>query len=548
MNHVLQAPLLVDWQAGSSLNINIWKREAQFGLKLTAIPKPKTTVKRRLGYNGACSPTQNGPRNPPQAKCSRHSLSSRAVDVAVQSSQSNITHIDDFSQIGAETRQLRDSQGLILNVPQREQAVIVGAEWKSDPGLLPLEESLAELTLLADTAGIDVLDSLTQNLETPNPASFIGSGKVQELVQRVTALRAQVVIFDIELSPRQQRVLEQELGQEVKVIDRTALVLDIFAKHARTREGIVQVELAQYAYRLPRLTRAWTHLARQAGGGAGGNGGGVGLRGPGETQLEVDRRQIARRIDKLNAELQSIRSHRQRNKARRNQDMTPRLGLVGYTNAGKSTLLNRLTAARALADDQLFATLDPITRSLELESGLQAYITDTVGFIQKLPTAVVAAFRATLETVNDSHLLLHVVDASHQSAEEHLTVVEEVLDTLGAGNIPSVLVLNKTDLLAPGSDLTNRIRETSLEHYLAVMPISAQSGEGVPALRSVLSQALYARMDAVSVVIPYARGDLVSKVHQYGQIDAETYQENGTRIEGRVPHHLSPLLHDFTVN
>ncbi len=463
------------------------------------------------------------------------------------SSQSHITRIDDFSRIGDTASQARDHQGLILNTPQRERAIIVGAEWKSDPGFLPLAESLAELTLLADTADIEVLDSLTQKLEVPNPASFIGSGKVRELVQRATELRAQVVIFDLELSPRQQRVLEQALGQEVKVIDRTALVLDIFAKHARTREGIVQVELAQYEYRLPRLTRAWTHLARQAGGSVGGNGGGVGLRGPGETQLEMDRRQIMRRIDKLNEELQSIRDHRQRNKARRNRDRTPRLGLVGYTNAGKSTLLNQLTDAQVWADDQLFATLDPITRSLALENGLQAYITDTVGFIQKLPTAVVAAFRATLETVNDSDLLLHVVDASHPGMEDHLTAVEEVLDTLGAGDIPTVLVLNKIDLLPTDNDPIAQVHEIDPEHYLAVVPVSAKRGAGIPALRDALSRLLYARMDAVSVVIPYARGDIVSKLHQYGQIDAETYQEDGTRIEGRVPPHLSPLLHDFAI-
>ncbi len=468
--------------------------------------------------------------------------------MTTQFNQSRITRVDDFSQAEAVSQQVRDSQGLIVNYPQRERAIIVGAEWKSDPGMLAMEDSLAELSLLADTAGIVVLAQLTQSLQSPNPASFIGSGKVQEIVQLVAELRAQVVIFDIELSPRQQRVLEQELGLEVKVIDRTALVLDIFAKHARTREGIVQVELAQYEYRLPRLTRAWTHLARQAGGGAGGNGAGVGLRGPGETQLEMDRRQITRRIEHLNGELQAIRQHRQRSKSRRNQDMTPRLGLVGYTNAGKSTLLNRLTAANTLADDQLFATLDPITRSLELESGLQAYLTDTVGFIQKLPTALVAAFRATLETVNDSHLLLHVIDVSHTSVEEHLAVVEEVLDTLGAGDIPSVLVLNKTDLLPENSEFIGHITETCQNHYLAVVPVSARIGNGVPLLQRVLSGVLFARMDDVSVIIPYARGDLVSKVHQYGQIDVETYQEDGTRIEGRVPTHLAPLLQDFAIS
>lgn len=462
-------------------------------------------------------------------------------------SQSSITRVDNFSQAEVDTQQKRDSQGLFLNVPQRERAIIIGAEWKSDPGILSLAESMAELALLADTAGLEVLDTLSQSLQSPNPASFIGSGKVQELAQLVKDLRAQVVLFDIELSPRQQRVLEQELGQDVKVIDRTALVLDIFAKHARTREGIVQVELAQYEYRLPRLTRAWTHLARQAGGGAGGNGGGVGLRGPGETQLELDRRQITRRIDKLNEEMQSIRNQRQRSKSRRIQDMTPRLGLVGYTNAGKSTLLNQLTKAGTQADDKLFATLDPITRSLELNDGLHAYLTDTVGFIQKLPTAVVAAFRATLETVNDSHLLLHVIDASHQSVEEHLAVVEEVLDTLGAGSIPAVLVLNKTDLLPEGSEVLDKIGESSKEHYIDSIPICAIKGEGMSELCQILSKILFAGMADVSVLIPYSRGDLVSKVHQFGQIEMETYLENGTRIDGKVPHHMAPVLHDFAV-
>lgn len=463
-------------------------------------------------------------------------------------SQSKITRVDNFSQAEAGTQQKRDSQGLFLNVPQRERAVIVGAEWKSEPGILSLSESLAELTLLAETAEIEVLGTLTQSLHTPNPATFIGSGKVQELSQLAADLKAQVVVFDIELSPRQQRVLEKELGEDVKVIDRTALVLDIFARHARTREGIMQVELAQYEYRLPRLTRAWTHLARQAGGGSGGNGGGVGLRGPGETQLEMDRRQITRRIEKLNEEMHSIRNQRKRSKSWRNQDMTPRLGLVGYTNAGKSTLLNRLTRANALADDKLFATLDPITRKLELEDGIQAYLTDTVGFIQKLPPSVIAAFRATLETVNDSHLLLHVIDASHESVEEHLAVVEEVLDTLGAGNIPAVLILNKTDRLAEGSQVLERLKKSSKEHYVATVAISALNGNDLPTLHQILSDFLLARMDDVSVVIPYTRGDLVSKVHQFGRVETETYLDTGTRIDGRVPRHLAPLLHDFVVN
>lgn len=465
--------------------------------------------------------------------------------MTAQFSSSGITRVDDFSQADADRRLRRDEQGLYVNVSLRERAIIVGAEWESEPGLLSIEDSLAELSLLADTAGIDVLARLTQRLRTPNPASFIGSGKVQELVDLAEELQAQVVIFDIELSPRQQRELEGRLGENVKVIDRTALVLDIFAKHARTREGIAQVELAQYEYRLPRLTRAWTHLARQAGGGTGG---GVGLRGPGETQLEMDRRQITRRIEKLREELQAIRRHRQRGRTRRMQDMMPRLGLVGYTNAGKSTLLNRLTEANVKAEDQLFVTLDPVTRRLDLENGLQTYLTDTVGFIQKLPTSVVAAFRATLETVNESNLLLHVVDASHQSAEEHITAVEEVLDNLGAARIPSILVLNKIDLLGSEDSQVDHLQNQSWEHYVAAVPISAGTGAGVDDLRRALARVVYAQMDAVSVLIPYARGDLVSKFHQYGQISSESYQAEGTRIDGRAPRHLISQLHDFSVN
>lgn len=454
---------------------------------------------------------------------------------------SRITRVDDFNQADARQsrRAQRDRQGLVLTAPQRERAVIVGVELAAEPGLLPLADSLDELTRLADTAGLDVLDRVTQRLPSPHPASFIGSGKVQELAAVAADEQAQVVIFDVELSPRQQRVLEEALGQEVKVIDRTALILDIFAKHARTREGIVQVELAQYEYRLPRLTRAWTHLARQAGGG------GVGLRGPGETQLEMDRRQIGRRIAKLHTELQNIRAHRQRSAARRAHDLMPRFGLVGYTNAGKSTLLNRLTAAQAYADDQLFATLDPLTRKCALADGLQAYMTDTVGFIQKLPPSLVAAFRATLEAVTDAHLLIHVVDASHPNVEEHMAVVEDVLDTLGAGRTPAALALNQIDRLPAGSDALARLRAASRAHYAAVVPLSAATGEGVPALKRALAQWLHAQMDAVSVVIPYARGDLVSLIHQCGQISAESYDAAGTRIDGRVPRHVVPQLAGF---
>ncbi|MCB0187418.1 MAG: GTPase HflX, partial [Caldilineaceae bacterium] len=265
----------------------------------------------------------------------------------------------------------RDDAGLVITQAPREEAILVGVELSGAPGFLALDDSLAELALLARTAGLRVVDKISQRLDTPNPATFIGTGKLEELHLLVTELGATVVIFDEELSPRQQREIERVLGEEIKVLDRTALILDIFASHARTREGSVQVELAQYEYRLPRLTRAWTHLARQAGGRAGGGSGGVGVRGPGETQLEVDRREISRRIAFLKDQLEEIRKQRSLHRRHRRQSGTPVVALVGYTNAGKSTLLNALSLADVLAANQLFATLDPTTRRTELPSGHQ---------------------------------------------------------------------------------------------------------------------------------------------------------------------------------
>ena len=464
-------------------------------------------------------------------------------------STSIITQVDDFGGAAHHGTDgpVRDEKGLIVSEPQRERAVVVGVELRSEPGALSLEDSLAELELLSDTAGIDVVGRLSQRMHTPNPASLIGEGKVSELSRAVEETGVGVVIFDAELSPRQQRVLEAAVSENVKVIDRTALILDIFAKHARTREGIVQVELAQYQYRLPRLTRAWTHLARQAGGGAGGPGGGVGLRGPGETQLELDRRQITSRIAKLNTELETIKAHRLRTSARRTQDPTPRLGLVGYTNAGKSTLLNRLTDASVYADNLLFATLDPITRKLNLPRGQEAFVTDTVGFIQKLPTSLVAAFRATLESVNEADLLLHVVDVTHPNMEEHVNVVEELLDSLGAGRTPMILATNKTDLLEPGRDPLGLLPLSCREAYRAVIPVSAAQGEGVANLLDAVVEVLASQMELVELHVPYARGDVVSLMHRYGQVESETYDPDGTRLVGRVPRHLSGQLSSFAI-
>ena len=327
---------------------------------------------------------------------------------------------------------------------------MVGVEIYGHDGLLSLADSLTELALLADTAGLDVVGEAVQKLKHPNTKTFIGAGKVEEVKALVNDSQAEVLLFDEELSPRHLRELEKIFGDNVQILDRTALILDIFAQHANTREGALQVELAQYEYRLPRLTRAWTHLARQAGGGVGraGGSGGVGLRGPGETQLEVDRRDIRRRMDHLKQELEKVRTHRRQYRIRRKRSRIPVVTLVGYTNAGKSTLLNQLTRSDVYVADQLFATLDPTTRRVDLPGGHQALFTDTVGFIQKLPTQLVAAFRATLEEIAEADLLLHVVDITHPNARAQAEAVHNTLIELEADHIPVLTVLNKIDRLA----------------------------------------------------------------------------------------------------
>jgi GTP-binding protein HflX len=430
---------------------------------------------------------------------------------------------------------VRDEQGLVPTTPPAERAILVGVELHSHPSLLALEDSLSELALLAATAGLDVVGTLTQRLDTPNPATLIGSGKLEELESLVHEKRANLVIFDDELSPRQQRELERVLGESVKVIDRTALILDIFARHARTREGSVQVELAQYEYRLPRLTRAWTHLARQAGGRAGGASGGVGVRGPGETQLEVDRREIGRRIAFLKRQLEQIRKHRSQYRRRRDKSTLPVVALVGYTNAGKSTLLNGVSDANVVAEDQLFATLDPTTRRVELPSGHVALFSDTVGFIQKLPTTLVAAFRATLEEVNDADILIHVVDASHPNMDEQVAAVEEVLEELGAGDKTVVTALNKVDRL----DRTDPAVEQRLQHALQEYPhavvVSALTGQHMDQLLQMVDDVLRARMVAMDVLIPYDRGELVANFHEHGFVESEEHTAEGTHLTGRLP-------------
>ncbi len=419
--------------------------------------------------------------------------------------------------------------------PPRERAFLVGADIHGKKQILTLEDSLAELALLADTAGVDVVGELTQKLQAPNLATYIGPGKVEELKALAEETLSEVVIFDDELSPRHQRELEKALGINIRVIDRTALILDIFAQHAHTKEGMLQVELAQYGYNLPRLTRAWTHLERQAGGGGGraGSTGGVGLRGPGETQLEVDRRSIRTRIAHIKRELEKVEAHRLRYRAQRKRSRIPTVALVGYTNAGKSTLLNRLAKAEVYVADQLFATLDPTTRRVQLPGDELALITDTVGFIQKLPTSLIAAFHATLEEIAEADLLLHVVDISHPNALGQFQAVQETLDEIDASHIPMVTALNKADLLKNPENARQVLKE-----FPKSISISALNGAGIPDLLHLVREELFEAYSPIHVRLPYKQGALISLFHELGQVERVEHERGGVVMHGRIPGRL----------
>ncbi|HNQ93284.1 MAG TPA: GTPase HflX [Anaerolineales bacterium] len=420
-------------------------------------------------------------------------------------------------------------------IPPREKAFLVGVDIYQQKHHLPLEDSLSELELLADTAGLDVAGSLTQKLDKPHVKTYIGPGKVDELKMLVEETRSQVIIFDDELSPRHQRELQEAIGRNVRVLDRTALILDIFALHAHTKEGMLQVKLAQYEYYLPRLTGQWTHLERQAGGGGGraGSTGGVGLRGPGETQLEVDKRAIRREIARLKKELEKVSAHRQRYRAQRKRSRIPTVALVGYTNAGKSTLLNKIAKSDVYVADQLFATLDPTTRRVELPGGYQSLMTDTVGFIQKLPTALVEAFHATLEEISEADLLLHVVDISHQNALNQFNSVQQTLDELGARHIPVITALNKVDKLRK----PDSAREVASRFPKAVA-ISGLNGSGVKDLLSLIQEELYETYAPIRVRLPYQQGGLISLFHEAGQVELVEHGRGGVLMQGRIPGRL----------
>jgi GTPase len=424
-----------------------------------------------------------------------------------------------------------------------ERALLVGVELKSQQDGWDLEDSLLELAQLAHTAGMQVGGQTWQRLDRYHPATLIGSGKVEELAELRTDLDCNAVIFDEELSPRQLRNLEETLGEDTKVLDRTSLILDIFAQHARTREGQLQVELAQYQYRLPRLTRAWTHLARQAGGGGGrGGNGGVGLRGPGETQLEVDRRMISRRIAQIKEELEQVRRHRALHRRQRKRMALPVIAIVGYTNAGKSTLLNALSGAGVLVQDQLFATLDPTTRRVILPGGREVLFSDTVGFIQKLPTDLVAAFRATLEEINEADLILHVVDITHPRARDQARTVMDTLADLDVVDRPMLVALNKIDRLAEGQEqdlgqqlVAGGLLEPWHDEFENTVAISAAQGTGLDLLLERVEEMLSIGLVYVTVQVPYDRGDLAALFHEQGTVVETSHGAEGTILEGYLP-------------
>jgi GTP-binding protein HflX len=422
----------------------------------------------------------------------------------------------------------RPLEGLLSRAPER--AILVSVEMPEVDWAV--EESLDELERLAETAGVKCMDRMVQRMQKPHLATLLGSGKVEELAALVKMHDCDAVIFDLELKPSQHRNLEREL--EVQVLDRTALILIIFGQRARTREGRLQVELAQVEYDLPRLTRQWSHLSRQRGG--------TQQRGEGEKQIEVDRRMLRRQKNQLLEDLEHVRAERQLHRDRRKYTGAPVVALVGYTNAGKSTLLNRLAAdTHTLAEDKLFATLDPTTRRVRLPGGQEFLLTDTVGFVQRLPTTLVAAFRATLEEVAEADMLLHVVDASHPQVHMQVAAVEQVLEEIGAGGLPMIVALNKMDRLP--TDIPLQLQ--GISSRLPTVQVSAIQGTGIEELLRCVSATLVQQFVPMDVVIPYDRGDLVAQFHQFGTIESEEYEESGTHLQGHMPNNHSGPFMDF---
>jgi GTP-binding protein HflX len=468
---------------------------------------------------------------------------------AISRQDSEHSIFDGDQQDLEERRALRRTAGLsteledVTEVEYRQlrlERVVLAGLW-SEGTLADAENSLRELAALAETAGSEVLDGIVQRRAKPDPGTFLGSGKALELKDIVMSTGADTVVVDAELAPSQRRGLEDIV--KVKVIDRTALILDIFAQHAKSREGKAQVELAQLEYLLPRL-RGWGEsMSRQAGGQVGGAGAGMGSRGPGETKIELDRRRIRTRMAKLRREIAAMKPARETKRANRRRNSVPSVAIAGYTNAGKSSLLNRLTDAGVLVENALFATLDPTVRKAETADGLGYTLADTVGFVRSLPTQLVEAFRSTLEEVADADLILHVVDVSHPDPEGQIAAVRAVFSEVDARKVPEIIVLNKADAADPF--VVERLKQREPRHVV----VSARTGQGIAELLKAISESIPRPSVKMELLIPYNRGDLLSKLHE---TDAEIlrldHEEEGTRALVMVREGLAAELESFISN
>ena len=457
----------------------------------------------------------------------------RAAGDGGDGDQQDLADRQALRRVGGLSTELEDVTEVEYRQLRLERVVLAGLA-TSDPEIA--EVSLQELAALAETAGSVVVEGVLQRRDHPDPATFLGRGKAEELRALVAATGADTVICDGELMPSQRRGLEDVV--KVKVIDRTALILDIFAQHAKSREGKAQVEYAQYEYLLPRL-RGWGEsMSRQAGGRVAG-GAGIGSRGPGETKIELDRRRIRTRMAKLRREIAGMKHARVTQRDSRRRNAVPAVAIVGYTNAGKSSLLNRLTGAGVLVEDALFATLDPTVRRALTPDGREFTLTDTVGFVRQLPHQLVEAFRSTLEEVADADLLVHVVDGSHPDPEGQLRAVREVLADVGAHDLPEIVVLNKVDAADP--EVVQRV----LRREQRALAVSARTGAGVEHLLDTITEALPRPDVVVEIVVPYSRGDVVHRLHTDGEVLDEEHGPDGTRIRARVRAALAAQLTGF---
>ena len=424
-------------------------------------------------------------------------------------------------------------KALITIAKKTERVFLIGLELKSGASW-QVRESMEELAELTTTAGGEVIGTGTQKLESPVAGTFIGSGKAEEFADYCRSQNVDTVVFDDELSPAQSRNLETVFG--CKVLDRTALILDIFAQRARTREGKLQVELAQLKHLLPRLTRFWGHLSRQSGG--------IGMRGgEGESQLETDRRRVQERIERIISDLQDVRRHRATQRDGRQRQPWPSASIVGYTNAGKSTLLNILTGANTLEEDKLFAPLDPTTRRLRLPTNQNLYLTDTMGFIRKLPHGLVEAFKATLEEVAQADLLLHVADAGHPQAVEQIAAVNAVLAEIGAAGKPTIMVFNKIDRVEEGGGQLAKL----LEQYPGSVGISAKTGDGLSALIQELGTQLRPSRELVELAVPHGESAVIARLHEVGEVLERNYSGKNARFKARLSPHFRPEFAAYIV-